>query len=436
MFGAKGNRRRLGFESLERRELLAGNVNAGLDVNGNIVLTGDADHNHVVVYRGFFGQILVEGGTSDGQASGRTRVNGSFGAVGFNTRGGVIVSMGNGNDRVLLTNVAMLGNVTGSLGVGNDRIGLHSDPSATVPFTMNDFGAVPYGNYSLSGSVIINGQGNNDTLSLFDVVVAGNVTFDGGNGNDVFVQNGVDVDDNTIGGTATIRGGNDDDTVNVRRLAVGGNFIVNDASARTRSSINLVNLRVNLDIRLILTSLADNVVLQGEDNGPNRFQARTVVINTFEAADTVQVSNGIMTNLRINTGTGNEGGGFFGVQVTNVTAGNQVFVDTGPGLSNLLLDNIRTDSLRVFTGDQSDGVIAQNMDVANAFFDTGESDDVVGLHSSVYDFLVVNLLGGDDQLHASGLTVTVRAEFNGGAGVNTYFDQGGNSYNRLIRRNI
>src|SRR4051812_7605599 len=110
--------RRLGFESLEGRQLLAGNVIAGLDVNGNLVLTGDLANNAVMVTRAFFnGQVLVQGGRSNpSDPSTATTVNGQTTSLSFDTSGGIIANMGDGSDSVLVTNLGVQGSITGSLG--------------------------------------------------------------------------------------------------------------------------------------------------------------------------------------------------------------------------------------------------------------------------------------------------------------------------------
>ena len=86
--------RRLAFEYLERRQLLAGDVNVGIDVSGNLVLNGDLDDNYVVVTRGSFSTMLVTGGrSSPGDANTRTTINGQTGTLSFNTTGGLVVNM-------------------------------------------------------------------------------------------------------------------------------------------------------------------------------------------------------------------------------------------------------------------------------------------------------------------------------------------------------
>src|SRR5688500_15277002 len=116
-------RRQLSFENLERRQLLAGNVNVSIDVNGNLVLNGDIGDNHVVVTRGSFSTLLVSGGRSvTSDSSTVTRINGQTTTLSFNTTGGVILDMDEGDDRVLLTDMGLQGNVIGSLGLGNDQL--------------------------------------------------------------------------------------------------------------------------------------------------------------------------------------------------------------------------------------------------------------------------------------------------------------------------
>lgn len=293
-----------------------------------------------------------------------------------------------------------------------------------------------FGKVSVSGTVTVNGEVGTDTFSLYDATIGGTTTFNGSDNADTVIQYGTTPSQNVIGGDFRINPGGADDVVNLSRLSIGSNLIISDPNAITGSTVTLTNVRTNLDVTLNLTPLADIVLMQGEDNGDNRFQVRSVFINTGNGKDTVTVNQGVMVNLIIDTGAGDEGNGEFGVRLTNLAINTRLRLDTGVGIDNVLLDNISVSVLRVFTGANNDGIIAQNITSSDAIFDTGDSNDEVGLYNSLYTQLLVTLGDGNDSLFAGALTVTNTAKFVGGGGLNTYQDNGGNFYNSLTRVNI
>jgi hypothetical protein len=282
----------------------------------------------------------------------------------------------------------------------------------------------------------INADNGNDLLSFNDAIIGGAVTFNMGDGNDAVEQIGTTPDENVVGGNFVINGGLGDDTITLKRLALGNNLLINDGSALTGSTVALTNVRANLDIQLFLSIFNDNVIIEGEDNASNRFQARNLVLFTGDGNDLVSVTQGIMVNCTVDTGAGDEGNGFFGVTVTDLAINTQLLVDLGTGFDNALIDNVASDVLRVFGRAGSDGIIARNISATDAVFDSAELADVIGLYDSFYNTLDVQLAGGNDQLFAGGLTVSSFARFNGGIGFNTYRDVGGNTFASLQRINI
>ncbi len=97
--------RRLGFESLETRRCMAGNVTAAL-VGGDLVVEGDADANTISIVEGAVdGEFIVLGGDdADGAA---TNVNGAPNglAVVSGVSGSLIVRLREGNDVVDVANI-------------------------------------------------------------------------------------------------------------------------------------------------------------------------------------------------------------------------------------------------------------------------------------------------------------------------------------------
>lgn len=430
--------RSLRFESLERREVMTGNVIAQLDVNNNLVLTGtpQGTDNFVAVYPGSFGKILVAGGRSSSATNSGTLVNGFTTPVSFDSIAGIIVNMGDGNDRVMITKLTVPGDISGTLGPGDDQFALQSNALGAVGFVLNDGSALSYGKVTVSGSASIDGGTGDDTFSMYDATVGVNVTYFGGNNDDTFVQSGTSPTANAVGGSVLITPSSGDDTTTVFRMAVGQDFTVNDGSAVLGSTVSLTNLRTSRDITLNLSIRRDVVALVGENNTTSRFQSRNVTINTGDGNDDVTVNQGIMTNLSVNTGNGNEGGGFYGIELTNLAINTQLFVNTGAGFDNTFLQNINVKNLGVFNPDQSDGVIAQTITATNFVFTMSDSNDVVGVYGSTIANLAVYLLGGNDQLYVGTTKTTASTFFDGGTGFNTFNDVGGNTFVNLTRTNI
>lgn len=432
-------RRRLGLEALEQRQLLAGNVSAGLDVNGNLILNGDLQSNHVVVTKGFFaGQLVVSGGRSiSNDPDSATFINGQSTPLTFSTSGGLLVNMSSGNDRVLLTNVGLIGNLGGSLGSGGDVLALQSSSRGPISFTLNNGGAPQFGKASVSGFVDVRGDNHNDTFVLYDATVSSNLTFRGGDGNDLFNFTGTAPSNNVVGGSVQLLPGGGNDAINLRRMAVGSNFRVDDGWAATLTRVSLVNLRVNFDVLMNLSIRRDVVTMTGEDAGSNRFQARNVIINTGDGIDRVSVNRGVMVNLTVSTGAGSEvDGSTSGVGLNFLTINTQLLLDTGTGNDSAFLGNVNVDMLRVNLQTGSDTVYTNRVDASDAVFDTFDGADLVSLRESIYEELSAFLGDHDDTLQARDVSVTDRAYFDGGLGFNTYRNQGGNVYRRLTRVNI
>jgi hypothetical protein len=423
--------------------MLTGEVDVSLDVNGNLVLTGDTNDNFVLVTKAASGgqQLLVAGGRSTpSDPNTITFVNGATGGLVFNAPGGVIFNMDEGNDHILFTNVATVG-AFGSLGPGNDSLVLQSSSSGPTTFTLNDGTSPTYGKVSTSDIVTCNGDDGVDSLVLYNATIAGNLTFDGGNGNDLFNSTGTSPSNNVVGGSVQISPGGGNDTTNVSRMSVGGNFRIDDGYAVSQSVVSLRNLHVNLDVLLNLSIRQDLVTLAGEDStAANRFGARNVTINTGDGFDRVTVNLGTMVNLTVATGAGDEvNGSVSGINLTNLNINNAFSLDTGDGTNTAYFNFITAKTVAVQGGGGNDSIYSNHVTASSSTastYDTGGGDDLVALHDSQYVRLTVTLDDGDDRMQVRSVTVTTKTTFNGGLGVNKYTDQGSNSLANLTKSNF
>jgi hypothetical protein len=102
---ASEQRRKLGYEGLEARTLMAGNVAAAINQAGNLEIRGDSKDNFVVVTQFNSGEWKLQGVLG-------TKING-HNSEKFTYRGGMDVSLGRGNDGFEIVK----GNLEGALDV-------------------------------------------------------------------------------------------------------------------------------------------------------------------------------------------------------------------------------------------------------------------------------------------------------------------------------
>jgi hypothetical protein len=186
-------------DALEPRRLLAGNVTATI-VNGDLVITGDSQHNRIIIEGGPVhtdNQVIdVEPEIIIRPADDTTTINGSPIGHGFDLNsqpitGSIRVHLGAKADQLLVDGLAT-GNrliVNGgkhgdtilirdsSLGAGLTLAGGHGDDSLTVLNTV------------VGGAANIAGESGHDLINLDLAKFNGNVAANGGRGNDVLSVN-------------------------------------------------------------------------------------------------------------------------------------------------------------------------------------------------------------------------------------------------------
>src|SRR5215475_3680231 len=164
--------RRLGFESLEDRTLMAGNVTAAV-VNGTLQITGDKSANVI--------QIQQAPGNGIRLVGVGTTINGSSAARVFGASD-ISLDMLGGNDSVTASSLAT-GALTGSLGDGNDTVAfsnvISSKGLALLLGAGNDVANIKGGR--VIGDLGIDGEDGNDSISVSGIRVSGDLTLVGGN---------------------------------------------------------------------------------------------------------------------------------------------------------------------------------------------------------------------------------------------------------------
>jgi hypothetical protein len=220
--------RRLGLETLERRDLLAGNVIATVDAEGQLLLRGDWQQNVVIGWSGVVENRVVLSGGKD-YAGRPTLLNGSLLPQPFD---GVITiraeMYGPSTNRVLLTNLnlpdAGRRSVLIAMGQGNDQVVVSGPVGHPLQFARNDGAPIPYGHVNIGNSMYVLGGPGNDTVNINNATIGGGPGsasgFDGGAGNDSFSVDG-SVALNRLG-QFRIQPGTGEDKISIRRAFVQG----------------------------------------------------------------------------------------------------------------------------------------------------------------------------------------------------------------------
>jgi hypothetical protein len=370
--------RRLGIESLERRDLLAGNINVSVSDDGQLRLTGDWQQNVGIVWKGVVeGRIVVSGGRD--YVGLPTLINGQFFPQVFEGVTHIRADMyGPNTNRILFTNldlpdVSNLGrrSVVAGMGHGDDQMVIASDIGRPLQFERNDGASVPYGDVNIRGSVYMVGGPGNDKLSIVNASV-GTLHrfsgFEGGEGDDHFYVDG-NIDKNRLR-LLKYDMGSGNDRLTLRNAHVQEFMPVDRGGAQgDTSTIELYRVTMaGFELNLTGDRVQTNISMDSHDFAPSVIGSTTSRINTA-ASGSAQIN----------------------IRHTNFIG------------------------LRVSTGSADDAVVIRESRFAGA---SGPK-------------LSVSLNDGDDVLRLRNVTVEGRAILSGGNGHDRYFDEGGNSFGIL-----
>jgi hypothetical protein len=414
--------RRLSLQRLEPRYALAGDVTA-IIADGDLLVRGDSANNDIYIDLEANGDISID--TILG-----TTVNGSssFPIILSGFTGDINIELLAGNDTVVInqdyvSDDGLPGSVFANLGSGDDHFDMLG----------SNGGAGIFGPMDVAGSVIVYGRDGDDHLTLNGMQMDGDVLFYGGDGDDdVFIDGHFTADG--IVGQMLLDMSTGDDTILVRSTPMGSLHIRDPIGVTTGSQVRLEGLTVANEIEMFLSIQDDNVEVRGLGDD---LRAEEVAIHTGNGDDQIEIEDLNIGSLSLFTGEGNEGGGFYGITLTNVNATGLVQVDTGGGDNHVLLVAVNASKLSVSGGVGHDGVIVQDCSALDAIFSGFDDGDVIGIHgTSIGHDLYVFLGGGDDLLVMSSTHVGGTAWLDGGGGTNTFLSLGGNSLPHLTRLSI
>jgi hypothetical protein len=373
--------RRLGFETLESRTMLAGNVAAEVS-DGVLSLTGNYQQNMIVIWGGQNEGEVVIAGAKD-YVGGNTLVNNSVAPVTVSGVRRIFADMRSGDDRILVTNLSLPVDEHHTrrafymeAGDGDDQLVFSGDTGSPRQFTLNQEGNVPYGLIDIKGSVFMAGHRGDDVLSVVHARINGVVMY-GQDGNDALRVDGVP-SENRIN-FIRVNMGTGNDVVSIRNVQLGSTNVVGSIHVHRgtavggSSSIELFNVQarpsLNLDLR----------------------QDR--------AGSTVRISTHPWNRTVFHGGS------------TDITL--------GEGTSSVTIQRAQFLTLTV-RGSRDADVI--------------ELDDVVLSHTGAD--LNVFLRSGDDVLRVRNVSVRSVARFDGGEGHDRYIDAGENSFGGLNLSNF
>lgn len=246
-------RRPLRLESLERRELMAGNVTASI-TDGQLTLTGNYQDNVLVLYRGENPGEVVVAGAKD-SAGGNTLVNGGAAPVTLSSVTSIRADLRGGNDRMLVTNLTLPVDqdsqhraIYAEMGEGNDQVVLSGNTGTPRAFALNEGQAVPYGPVNIAGSILVLGRAGNDTVNSVNAAV-GRTIFYGHEGNDALSVDGA-VAQNRIG-SILFNLGTGNDTVSLKRAEIGSVEVGRYGQTGGNSRVDFFKVNVQaVDLRL------------------------------------------------------------------------------------------------------------------------------------------------------------------------------------------
>jgi hypothetical protein len=276
-------RRRGSFESLEQRQLLAGDVLVSV-VHGNLKIEGDANDNQIEIAAGAEAHTVVITGLDETNLRLVDRETGVPGPAEselvVSVRGGAKIDLGDGDDAITMTAPNLRGNLSINTGDGDDQVVVNNATDATVSGLNN--GGVLAG---VRGDLKIRTGAGDDTVIATNALVRGRLHIDTGSDNDSV----------ELGGVAA------------ENTALSGGFV--DASLRGRGGVH-VSLGDGNDIVNVQGIAASHLHLAAGDGDDSVVIADVDVhrlsVNAGAGNDDVSVADSVFASLGVKLGDGDD----------------------------------------------------------------------------------------------------------------------------------
>jgi len=378
-------RRRLGFESLEQRRLLAVEVFAR---GGDINIRGDGADDEIEIVFAADGSIVI---TADSEEH-------SFAAA--DLRDDVVVHLGNGNNTLTITDESENGahipdDIVIEGGDGDD------DVTISGQFSAEDLSIKLRGGESsltirdvvIRDDVVIDLPGGDSTIVFERAFVADDLKIKTRNGNDQLILSDVQVDDlevQTFGGA---------DAIVLDEVRARDDVTIKSGAGD--DEVFVVGARVRDDLRIELGDGDDDLFVGDDEN------------SYTEVGDLI----------RVDAGSGNDDVALLEAFAKTVT------IDGRAGVDQISLDScgIR-DDLEIYTHNGEDRVAVRETEVFDdAKIDTGNDADLIFIdgddfETTIGDDLVIRGGNGDDEFFLGERTSTADLQVDGGGGTDTLED--------------
>jgi hypothetical protein len=177
------NSRKLRLESLEQKQMLAGDVTVSV-VNGVLTLQGDELDNQVAVSAGeAAGTFIIRG--LDGTLLHVGDAEGASELVVEGVRRGMVANMGAGNDALRINEASFRGNVAINMGEGDDRVAIGVVPEvAESSLTTDGDAAIDLPSVQFGQNLVIRTGSGNDTVVINNTRGRGILGLSTGEGDD------------------------------------------------------------------------------------------------------------------------------------------------------------------------------------------------------------------------------------------------------------
>jgi hypothetical protein len=273
--------RQLGFQPLEERTLMAGDVGAVL-TNGTLTLTGDADANDVAVYQqinngvpnpgvftvaGLNGTTINHGSTS-GYLTGVNNISASLGGSGdhlalglvsykgtptpFNLAGNLSIDMGSGENKVDLIGTTVGGDATINSGDLYDQISIRGSFSNNLNINPNgggDFVQIDKTSVANDLNIAAGTDNGNDWVNVYNTKVGHDVKVDMGASTSGLFYDTLQIDHLTVNHDLTLLGGAGKHSYSITNSTIKDAFF---ATLGGDDGVNIANTSVTnkTDLRL------------------------------------------------------------------------------------------------------------------------------------------------------------------------------------------
>jgi hypothetical protein len=284
--------RRFAFETLESRQVFAGNVFVSL-VNGDLIITGGPNSNGIQIVPGSDAGTVEVSGLM--QAGNRTKLNHDTQPLTFVVEHDIILDLRDGDDLVQIDGLQLPGNLKADLGTGSDVLTMSNTTvqQAVVLSTGDGDDQVTFQNDQFGGNIQADLGNHDDYFTMLGSHAFGSVSLDTGDNADHVVMDGSQFDYNlSITGHANRTW----EKVSLSNLQVRQNLIIQDKEGRC--SVRLAGISAGA-IKLAGGRLGDHVELSDINTG-------SLTIGLGDDNDRLSLAGVTATNTKLDGGRGTD----------------------------------------------------------------------------------------------------------------------------------